>query len=81
MSNKDTECCVLLRRGMELKTSKELTMGRIALLLPALAALSLVAVYAAPAKADTMAKPVTKHHHHHHHHQKPMTKPAMEKQG
>jgi hypothetical protein len=51
---------------MELKTSKELTMRRIALLLPALATLSLVAVYAAPAKADTMAKPVTKHHHHHH---------------
>jgi len=56
-------------------------MRRIALLLPAVAALSLVAVYAAPAKADTMAKPVAKHHHHHHHHQKPMTKPAMEKQG
>jgi hypothetical protein len=62
---------------MEHKTSKELTIRRIALSLPALAALSLVAVYAAPAKADTMTKPMTKHHHHHH--QKPM--PKVEKQG
>ncbi len=47
------------------ETRKEVAMRRIVLSLAALAALTLVVPYDAPAKADTVV--IHRHHHHHRH--------------